>query len=48
MEFKLVMQEATAWKDIANPLAKLSPASLRLVGKCEGMLPLLDLVIFSY
>eukprot|EP00439_Symbiodinium_sp_Y106_P034450 s2855_g4.t1 len=35
MEFKLVMQEATAWKDIANPLAKLSPASLRLASYLE-------------
>ena len=28
VEAHLAMQEAATWKDIANPLAKLSPASL--------------------
>ncbi|CAE7258393.1 mgat4b [Symbiodinium sp. CCMP2592] len=32
-------EEATAWKDIANPLAKLSPASLRLLPRPEDNAP---------
>lgn len=32
-------EEATAWKDIANPLAKLSPASLRVLPRPEDNAP---------